>query len=88
MRADDLSKPWVIWDIITLAHEEGLTTQETYPRPVLKSDMNFDHVQTARTITWITSVDSTRLWPDFISKLDAYQRTHQMGEASPPPFLP
>jgi inosine-uridine nucleoside N-ribohydrolase len=88
LRADDLSKPWVIWDIITLAYEEGMTTQETYPRPVLKSDMNFDHVQTARTITWITSVDSKRLWPDFISKLDAYQRTHAMGEASPPPFLP
>jgi purine nucleosidase len=88
VRSDDLSKPWVIWDIITLAYVEGLTRQETYPRPVLRSDMNFDHGQTARTITWITSVDSKRLWPDFVSKLDEYERTHNLGETSAPPFLP
>jgi purine nucleosidase len=88
LRSDDLSRPWVIWDIITLAYEEGLTSQQTYPRPVLKSDMNFDHVQTTRTVTWVTSVDSKRLWADFISRLDAYERTHNMGETSLPPFLP
>ena len=88
VRSDDLTKSWVIWDIITLAYVEGLTTQETHPRPLLKSDMNFDHVQTTHTITWITSVDSKRLWPDFIAKLDAYERTHNMGDALSPPFLP
>ena len=88
LRRDDLSRPWVIWDIITLAYLEGLTTQETHPRPLLKSDMNFDHAQTTRTITWVTSVDSKRLWADFVSRLDTYERTHRMGEASSPPFLP
>lgn len=88
VRSDDLSKPWVIWDIITLAYVEGLTQQEVHPRPILKNDVNFDHVQTTRTITWITSVDSKRLWPDFITRLDAYERTHDMGETSASPFLP
>jgi purine nucleosidase len=88
MRSDDLSKPWVIWDIITLAYEEGMTTEQSYPRPVLTNEMSFDHLQTPRTITWITGVDSKRLWADFVSRLDLYERTHSMGESSVPPFLP
>lgn len=88
LRGGDLSKPWVIWDIITMAYVEGLTTEETHSRPLLTSDMNFDHVQTSRTITWITSVESKRLWSDFLARLDAYQRTHNMGDTSPPSFLP
>jgi hypothetical protein len=41
--------------------------------------MKFDHVQTADTITWITGLDSKRMWADFVQKLDAYQRTHAVG---------
>ncbi len=88
MRSDDLSKPWVIWDTVVLAYAEGLTTQETYPRPALKDDMNFEPGQAGKTITWITRIDSGRMWPDFIQKLDFYQRTHRVEDSMPPPFLP
>ena len=88
MRTNDLSKPWVIWDTVVLAYVEGLTTQETYPRPVLKDDMNFEPGQAGKTITWVTAIDSARMWPDFIQKLDAYQRTHRVEGSAPAPFLP
>lgn len=88
LRKDDFSKPWIIWDIITLAYVEGMTMQTTYPRPVLKDDMSFEHVTTNRTITWITGVNSKRMWADFLSKLDMYQRTHTLRTACTPPFVP
>jgi purine nucleosidase len=88
MRANDLSNPWVIWDTVVLAYVEGLTTQETYPRPALKDDMNFEPGEPGKTITWVTGIDSARMWPDFIQKLDAYQRTHRVEDPVPPPFLP
>src|SRR5579875_2443546 len=46
LRKNDFSKSWVIWDTITLAYLEGLTTQRTYPRPRLKDDMTFFHIKT------------------------------------------
>jgi len=79
IRKNDFSKPWIIWDTITLAYLEGMTVQNQVPRPVLKDDMKFDHVKTDDTITWITGVDSKRMWADFVDKLDAYQRTHAVG---------
>ncbi len=88
LRKDDFSNPWFIWDTITLAYVEGMTTQQSYPRPVLENDMKFNHVRTQRTITWITSVDSARMWADFVNKLDAYERTHAVSTRCPPPFLP
>lgn len=79
LRQNDFSKPWVIWDLITLAYTEGLTEQEPVPRPVLEDTMVFGHVKTDDTITWITGLDSKRLWADFIEKLDTYERTHAVG---------
>ena len=79
IRKNDFSKPWIIWDTITLAYLEGMTQQNQVPRPVLKDDMKFDHVKTDDTITWITGLDSKRMWADFVDKLDAYQRTHAVG---------
>lgn len=81
LRKNDLSKPWVIWDTITLAYVEGMTQQKQVPRPALKDNMVFDHVRTDDTITWITGLDSKRMWADFAEKLDAYQRTHAVGPA-------
>ena len=78
LRANDFSKPWVIWDIITLAHELGWTREKVIPRPKLSDDLAFHSSNTGRTITWITSVDSSKLWPDFLSKLDSYQETHAL----------
>ncbi len=76
LRENDFSKPWVIWDIITLAHEQGMTTQKSIPRPRLGTDLSFVPGQPGKTITWITSVNSAQLWPTFIEKLDEFQRTH------------
>ena len=79
LRVDDFSKPWVIWDMITLAYELGLTEQKIIPRPKLSDDLSFATTNTGRTITWITSVDAGRIWSDFISKLDSYQQTHSLN---------
>ena len=78
LRQDDFTKPWMIWDIITLAYLEGMTTQETVPRPHLNSNMSLGDPDTKQTVIWITHVDSKRLWSDFLQKLDAYQQTHSI----------
>jgi inosine-uridine nucleoside N-ribohydrolase len=82
LRVNDFSKKWVIWDIITMAYMEGLTRQETYARPALSDAMQFEPGRKGESVTWITGVDSKRLWADFTAKLDAYQRTHRVPEFS------
>jgi purine nucleosidase len=84
LRKDDFSKPWMIWDIITLAYLEGMTTQDTLERPHLNSDMSFSHPATEEKVIWVTHVDAERLWQDFLVKLDAYQRTHAIYFAGAP----
>ena len=76
LRVNDFSKPWVIWDDITLAYALGMTTQHTGPRPRLREDMAFERGKTGQTVTWITDVDERRMWDDFLSLVDQYQRTH------------
>ena len=76
LRVNDFSKPWVIWDNITLAYILGMTTQHTLPRPKLRDDMTFEQVETRNTVTWITDVDEQRMWADFLNLVDKYQRTH------------
>jgi inosine-uridine nucleoside N-ribohydrolase len=78
LRVNDFSKPWVIWDDITLAYVLGMTTQHTLPRPRLRDDMTFEQVETDQIVTWITDVDEQRMWADFLSLVDKYQRTHSM----------
>ena len=85
LRVDDFSKPWVIWDIITLAYLESMTKQKIISRPVLGDDLSFEPGRTNSQITWITSVDSDHLWKDFLEKLDAYQTTHAI---QPQLFIP
>jgi len=79
LRVNDFSKPWVIWDNITLAYVLGMTTQHTLPRPRMRDDMTFEQVTTDQTITWITDVDEQRMWADFLSLVDKYQRAHAVG---------
>jgi inosine-uridine nucleoside N-ribohydrolase len=88
IRKNDFSRPWIIWDDITLAFALGMTTQEVYPRPVLNDQSRFEHPQTDRTITWITGIDESRMWADFVAKLDAYQRTHAVGQKGAQALLP
>jgi purine nucleosidase len=80
LRKNDFSKSWVIWDIITLAYVLDMTTATERPRPMLRDDLKFDRGGSGKTITWITNADSSRLWADFLSNLDAFQRTHAIGE--------
>ena len=76
LRVNDFSKPWIIWDIITLSYLADMTEQKDIPRPVLGDDFSFEPGKSGDTITWITKVDSARLWKDFLERIDAYQRTH------------
>ena len=79
LRVDDFSKPWVIWDDIALAYVLGMTRQHTLPRPSMRDDMTFAQVNTDQAITWITDVDEERMWADFLSLVDAYQRAHAVS---------
>jgi len=76
LRQDDFSKPWIIWDIVTLAYVEGMTNAESIPRARLNADLSLSSGSSQGTIEWITRVDSKRLWADFVEKLESYQRTH------------
>jgi purine nucleosidase len=83
LRIDDFSKPWVIWDTVVLAYVQGMTTQKTIPRPRLAANLSFEQASTHDTITWITSVDASRMWEDFLTRLDEYERTHALGQQKP-----
>jgi purine nucleosidase len=85
LRVNDFSKPWVIWDIITLCYLEGMTEQKDVPRPVLGDDLSFEPGKGGSPVIWITKVDSDRLWKDFIARLDQHQQTHAI---TPEVFLP
>lgn len=88
LRVNDFSKPWIIWDNITLAYVLGMTEQHTRPRPRMKDDMTFEAVAgTNRTVTWITDVDERRMWADYLSLLDEYQRTNAVSHAGLRPRL-
>lgn len=80
LRVDDFSKPWVIWDTVVLAYAQGMTTEKTIPRPRMADDLSFEQAKTNKTITWVTSIDSARMWPDFLQKLDVYERTHAIPQ--------
>ena len=88
LRKDDFSRPWIIWDEISMAYLLGMTEQHVYPRPVLRDDLKFDHPRTDRTITWVTDVDEKRFWADFLQRIDTYQRTHDVGIMETHSFLP
>lgn len=80
LRTNDFSKPWVIWDIITLAYLDGITQQKEIGRPVLTDDLALQTSdKDAKKATWITSVDSRKLWEQFESALTNFQRTHDVN---------
>lgn len=91
IRVNDFSKPWIIWDNITLAYVLGMTEQQTALRPRLKDDFTFEPSQTkgtvTQTVTWITDVDERRMWADFLNLLDEYQRTHRVSHEGLRPRL-
>lgn len=81
LRVNDFSKPWVIWDIITLAYVRGLAAATPQPRPILDASMNFRPGPAGATINLITSADTARVWQEFLTHLDRFQQTHHI----PPP---
>lgn len=87
LRKNDFSKPWIIWDNITLAYVLGMTEHHTTPRPRMKDDMTFEGVQTPKTVTWITNVDERRMWAEYLNLLDDYQRTHAVSHQGMLPRL-
>jgi inosine-uridine nucleoside N-ribohydrolase len=79
LRVNDFSKPWIIWDIITIAYLEGLTKQDSIPRPSLTDDLALKKsAHPAGEINWITSIDSQRLWTEFSRRLESFQATHAL----------
>ena len=78
LRKDDFSKPWMIWDNITLAYLLGLAESQEAPRPRLTEAMQFEPRTTgnAAKMTWITRVNSQAMWADFLERLDRFQATH------------
>lgn len=88
LRKDDFSKPWIIWDNITLAHVLGMTTHETKPRPRMRDDMTFESVPgTTQTVTWVTDVDEKRMWADYLGLLEEYQQTNAVSHTHLRPRL-
>ncbi len=79
IRVNDFSKPWIIWDNITLAYVLGMTQHQTAPRPRMQDDFTFVPGAPGREVAWITDVDEERMWADFFSLLDDYQRTHNVS---------
>jgi inosine-uridine nucleoside N-ribohydrolase len=67
---------WVIWDEVVVAYALGLARGDDVARPALEPDLFFSHPRTAGRITWITEVDTNRLWDDFAKKIDAYEAAH------------
>ncbi len=64
---------WPIWDQVVIAHLLKLTRSEVYQRPMLNDDLRFIHSTLNRKgakITWITSIDSVKLWDHFITNLN------------------
>ncbi len=82
LRVNDFSKPWFIWDDITLAYVLGMTEQHTLPRPRMRNDMTFEQMPTDKSVTWITHVNEKQMWTDFVSLLDEYQQTHAVRHES------
>lgn len=62
---------WPVWDQVTVAYLLGLTQSKKFPRPALRDDIIFVHGGKARgpAVTWITSIDSERLWARFVRDL-------------------
>lgn len=83
LRVNDFSKPWYIWDIITLAYVEGMAEHENVARPVLGADLSLEKgTDASKTIQWITTVDSAKLWKEFATALTNYEQTHAIHQRS------
>jgi hypothetical protein len=74
---------WPIWDLITPAHLLGFTRTVEHHRPRLAEDLSFDHTHPQGQITWIESVESERLWADFVGNLKVWEERRKRKEDGP-----
>ena len=81
LRVKDFSKPWVIWDVITLAYVRGLATATAQPRPELDDSMTFRPGAPGATVHVITAVDTARVWGEMFTHLDRFQQTHRVPQS-------
>jgi inosine-uridine nucleoside N-ribohydrolase len=65
---------WVIWDEVVVAYVLGLAAGDDVARPRLEPDLSFSHPKTSERITWITQIESDRVWRDFTHKIDSVPR--------------
>jgi inosine-uridine nucleoside N-ribohydrolase len=61
---------WVVWDEVVVAYALGMARGNEVPRPKLQSDLSFSHPETNKRITWLTEIDTERVWLDFTQKID------------------
>ena len=65
---------WPVWDEATVAYLLGLAKSEVHPRPRLRDDLRFEHPSSGQpsgpSVSWVTWINSAKLWEDFGSKLD------------------
>jgi inosine-uridine nucleoside N-ribohydrolase len=61
---------WVVWDEVVVAYALGMARGNEVPRPQLQADLSFSHPETSRRITWLTEIDTDRVWLDFTKKID------------------
>jgi inosine-uridine nucleoside N-ribohydrolase len=75
---------WPVWDEVVTAHLLGLTKWETHPRPTLDDRMHLvlppsGTARPERTIRWITSLDTARMWADLTQKLGRARQEGRRG---------
>lgn len=81
LRVADYSKPWVIWDLITLAYVRGLAIAQETARPDLDDVSEFQPGQNAAPFATVTKVDSAGVWREFLADLDRFQQAHAVAPA-------
>ena len=62
---------WVVWDEVVVAYALGMARGNEVPRPQLQADLSFSHPETSRRMTWLTEIDTDRVWLDLTKKMDA-----------------
>jgi inosine-uridine nucleoside N-ribohydrolase len=68
---------WVIWDEVVVAYALNLASGNVVARPHLEPDLSFSHPRTNARITWLTRIETNRVWRDFTTKLDANPSGHR-----------
>jgi hypothetical protein len=61
---------WVVWDEVVVAYLLGFARGGDVPRPQIEPDLSFAHPATGDRITWLSQIESERIWGDFTRKIE------------------